>query len=78
MSKIWYTVEIPRDKPCWEVNPRLWAHFCGLHGVAKSLENELYTEQYVVQAMDEIDARMRESHEIRDSSCSSHAHPSRG
>lgn len=51
----WYTIDNPRDRPCWEVNPKLWDHFCDaiehLYGM-RPQRNQLYTEQYVVQRMD--------------------------
>lgn len=51
----WYTIENPRDQPCWEVNPRLWDSFSNTmlenHGSLPE-RNILYTEQYVVQRMD--------------------------
>lgn len=51
----WYTINCPRNRPCWEINPVLWNCFCQAmiekYGVAPS-QNQLYTEQYVVQRMD--------------------------
>lgn len=51
----WYTIEEPRNQPCWEVNPLLWEQFSkamlGMHGAVPQ-RDLLYTEQYVVQRMD--------------------------
>lgn len=51
----WYTVDLPRNKPCWEVNPNLWDCFSlamqQRYGV-DPVRSEIYTEEYVVQRMD--------------------------
>lgn len=54
MDNSWYTVDTPRDRPCWEVNPRLWEHFSRLMADrgATVTRNPIYTEQCVVQAID--------------------------
>lgn len=63
----WYTIENPRNQPCWEVNPRLWDSFVAAmlenHGAVPE-RNILYTEQYVVQRMDmENELELWDGHE---------------
>lgn len=51
----WYTIDTPRDKPCWKVNPGLWDFFSTVVEKSTGLpphKNELYTEGYVVQLLD--------------------------
>ena len=63
----WYTIEEPRNQPCWEVNPKLWESFTKAmlenHGFVPE-RNILYTEQYVVQRMDvENESELWDGHE---------------
>lgn len=63
----WYTIDIPRDKPCWQVNPGLWQFFCGVVSEATDKlphRHDIYTESYVVQLLDkEYSAAWRNGYE---------------
>lgn len=53
--KIHYTIDLPKNKPCWEVNQELWKEFS--LDFYRRFErypdkDTLYTEQYVVQLYD--------------------------
>jgi hypothetical protein len=55
IMETWYTVEQPRDRACWEVNPRLWEHFSNrvLQDTGRNpMRSPLLTEAYVVQTLD--------------------------
>lgn len=53
--KIHYTIDLPKNKPCWEVNSELWKEF-SLDFYQRynryPAKDQLYTEQYVVQLYD--------------------------
>jgi hypothetical protein len=55
MTNIWYTVDEPRDIPCWQCNPNLWFIFNKLReqrGLSQLSNLDYFTEQYVVQTID--------------------------
>lgn len=50
-----YNIDIPRNEPCFQVNPKLWLVYNQLRldrGLDKKLENNLVTEQNVVIEID--------------------------
>lgn len=52
----WYTIDIPRTRPCAEVNPNLWKNFKELYRqhIGKTpVQTELFTEEAVVQWLDQ-------------------------
>lgn len=61
----WYHIDEPRNSPCWIVNPNLWKRFetifNGVNG--KNPErNAIYTEQYIVQMLDDGYGRLEEGY----------------
>jgi len=53
--KIKYTIDLPKNAPCWEVNKDLWKDFSlDYYNQFKRYpaKDQLYTEQYVVQLCD--------------------------
>lgn len=53
--RYWYSMDAPRSRPCWEVNPILWDFFCKTASdrIGKTpKKNVLYTEEHVVQILD--------------------------
>lgn len=52
----WYTIDIPRTKPCAEVNPILWKHFTETYKIATGqapIPTDMFTEELVVQWLDQ-------------------------
>lgn len=43
--------DVPRNEPCFEVNPALWAFFCKLTG-RESAPSFVWTESDVIQWLD--------------------------
>ena len=54
-NNVWYTVEDPRDLPCWKVNTKLWAIYNKLRaerGLIQLSNSDHISEQEVVQTID--------------------------
>ena len=54
-NEIWYTIDIPRDKPCYQVNPELWQAYNQLRqarGLEIKMSKDFVTEQDVVIEID--------------------------
>jgi len=54
-NRFWYTIDQPRDRPCWEINPPLWEAFKLWSAAKRGFipdRKAIYTEQYIVQFLD--------------------------